>query len=207
MPIRLGYVGGVAAVRVRRVRLEQMHPEKERLAGTREPRRRPGDGVGAGALGTVDLIVVFVEPARQSVALAEHDRADERARRIPGRLQHLRVGRDALREREEMVVAHAVRGRKQPREERRVRRQRERRHGDRLREVDRFRAKPLERRRAGADRVRAQRVDRHEHDRARRQRAAAAPSHTLTDPTRTRAARGALLRIPRSQGLEPARTD
>ncbi len=63
-----------------------------------------------------------------------------------------------------MVVAHAVRGRKQPGEERRVRRKRERRNGDRLREVDRFRAKTLQRGRADANRVRAERVDRHEDD-------------------------------------------
>ena len=170
--------------RVRRVRLEEVEEEEERLL--RAPfdpalgdrfrfGARPLQAADRLAALHLDVVVVEVEGLRQSAVAAEHVRGDGRTGGVALLLQQRRDRRVLRRvEAEADVVAHAVVGRQLAGEERDVRRERERHVRVGVREEDGIVAEPVEVRGLDAgvavrgEVIRAQGVDRdHDHRRVR----------------------------------------
>jgi hypothetical protein len=176
---------------VRRVRIEVVHEEEERLRRGREPAPRrvgrrgraaveaaealgapEGAGIGLGLaerrarLG--ELGVVVIEAARPAEARIEHEARDEAGGRIAVAAEDLGERRHARRERlavaQQAVALRLVAG-----EERRVARRGGGRRRVRALEHDALAREPVEGRRrertaVGAERVGAERVDGDEHD-------------------------------------------
>ena len=162
---------------VRRVRVVEMHPREEARRGRRvEPRkraigdlvRRPLDARRGLPLRLVEIEVVDirVEPLRNAPPAIQDIGADEPAGPKPCRREPLGERRLTRVELEPAVVADAVLRRVLRREQRRVRRQRERHGGHRLLEDHTARGDAIEVRRlavlraVGAEAVGARRVER-----------------------------------------------
>ena len=155
------HFGGIGTRNVRRMRLEEMYPQKEGLASGAHPALGAVECLARAAFGcAAHLVVVGIETAIQAVAAIEHDGADERTSRIAARLQPCRVGCRFRSQRENLVVANAVRRGVGSGEQRRVGRQRHRRDGHRRVESDGLARHAVERRRdRRIDVIRAQGVD------------------------------------------------
>jgi hypothetical protein len=170
---------------VRSVRVVEVHPREERPRLLADPGLGGGRDLAAAPLGlqdggalhvALDAVVVAVEAARETEAPVQHVRADERAGRVPARLQHGRERPGLRGEHVRPVVVHAVVRRLQPGEDRRVGRQgqRHRRPGVLHHEaLGRQRVdlrRPARTRAVDAHPVGAQRVDRDQEDARRRLR-------------------------------------
>ena len=168
------------------MRLEEMHPEEERLAGGargRQPGERLVHDRPRGPLVREPAIraarhpvTVDVEPAREAETPIERVGGDERAGGV-ARVVQRRGQRGHRRRRRNAVVARAVSGRVTPGQQARVRRQRDRRRREGAIEPDPLAAETVERRgprggiAVGAHVVGTQRVDRNQ-DEVRRLRRA-----------------------------------
>ena len=116
-----------------------MHPEEETRPERIEQRERRIDDAVRPALGPARAaghafaqpVVVEIEAAREPIAAIEHQRADDRAGRVARLLQAFGQRGDRVGQPEDLVVPHAVAGRIEGRHQRGVRRQRQRRRGDR----------------------------------------------------------------------------
>ena len=179
----LAGVGGrrAAAVIVRRhvrvVRIVEVNPEVERALGA-PWLPQPGDrrlhyrfrgsfDVGKGAAlepGIVEGVVVGLVTLTNAPAGMEHVGRDEPSGPVAGCLKTLRKGGGVLSQDEARVVAHGVVWRVEPREERRVRRQRQRHLRDSVLEHHALPRQPrgrgrLERRAVRREVIATQRVD------------------------------------------------
>src|SRR5262249_33007047 len=109
--------------------------------------------------------VVHVEAAVEAESGVERESADEGAGAVAGRLEEHRKSRNLLTEAKQSVGADAMRRRRDAREDRRVRRQRQRRAGVGAGETNALAGDPIERwcqprpTAEGADPVAPQRVD------------------------------------------------
>ena len=182
----LGEVGLVRVARgeglgrvVGRVRIVEVDPGEEALRAHRfEPRERVRHHLVAllldGAerdhlvLREIELVRVDVEALAEAPLALEHPGRDERSGREAALAQPLRERHLGVVEEEAAVVAHAVMGRDEPGEDRRVRRERERNGGGRVVEDDAVARERVDvRREVGAKAVAAQpiragRVERHD---------------------------------------------
>ncbi len=185
--------GGVVRRRrlVRRVRIEQVRPEKE-----------PAGPVGHGPVGgarqdlpgapllEVELpaagparhrVVVGGEPLVETELVVQNERPDERPGGEPLPGEDLRDGLHLRRQPERAVRAHAVPGRGEARHDRRVRDERDRRRCDRVLVDERLSCEGVEdrgprgARSIAAEVIGAQGVDRHEDDLLRRAERPALP--------------------------------
>ena len=154
---------------VRVVRVVVVHPEQHWL---RFGLLQIGDGPVGGLLGRAlgrELVVVQVEAAREAEAPRQHEARHERRGSVAGLAEPLRqqwvaAGQGAG------VLVHAVAGRVEARQHRRVRGKRLGHRRVRLAKPQASARERVERRRLDsrcvrADRVRARRVERHEQDR------------------------------------------
>ena len=118
--------------------------------------------------GVTKTIVVLVEAAAESKTTVEHERADERARPVPGTLERRCQCGNTLVESEGRVVSHPVMARRQASQDRRVGRQRHRHVRKRVCIADSAGGEPIERRRQaaaipeGSHAISTQRIDRDE---------------------------------------------
>ena len=160
---------------VRRVRLVEMEEGEHGLAGRSpgDPGLQPALRLASPALHLpdrlagrrrLDRVVPEGEPARDARRMIEHDRGDRPARRVAARGQKLGERRVRGVEPVADVVAHAVLERKQARQQRDVRRQRQRHVRNRVLEDERVLRERVERGRldaavaVGREMIRAQRV-------------------------------------------------
>jgi hypothetical protein len=172
--VRLGRIVG-------RVRIVEVQPGEEllRLVGLQPGERVVDDfpaaprHVGerdAAVLREIELVEVRVEPLVQPPFAVEHEGSDERAGLPAAGLERVRKRHVRRIEHVSAVVAHAVLGRKQAREDRRMRRKRERRRGRDVLEQRPLARKTIERGRrggrvtVGADAIRSRRVERDQED-------------------------------------------
>ena len=179
---------------VRVVGIVQVDPHEQRRA-ERGVRRQPVGGGGDGPIPAAlerHAIVVLVESARQTVALIEHERADERGRAVTSASKCGRQRRQAIAQTEVPVVPDAVHEGIHAREQRHVRRQRDRRRRNGMFEHDALRGESIEIGRARlaiavrAEMIGARRVERDQEDvrRRRRGRPAAGRAHRQDDRER-----------------------
>ena len=159
------------------VRVEEVHPEEERLPGLLsllEPRQRAVRGARRRPLADhehlrlvlrPEVVVVDLEALIEAVAAREHGGRDEGARAPARRVQALRERRRLGAERVVAVVAHAVCRWIEPGHDRGVRRQRDRGRRRGVGAADPLARQPVDRRRMGqavavaAEPVGPQRVD------------------------------------------------
>jgi len=165
--------------RVRRVRVEEVHPDEKRPGSVLiDPGERRAHHLVGRALHprgrSQEIVVVAVEAAREASGRAKRVPADERRRLIPSAPQRLGERRNAGTELEPVVRAHAVMGRVESCENRGVGGQGERRlrdggaeHRGAGREAI-GRGRQAARRAVRAEPIGAQRIDRDQHDRPRR---------------------------------------
>ena len=163
--------------RVRRMRVVEVDPPEEARSGDLvEPRQRVIGYFIAGPIDAaerqrlifrqVEVVEVGLKALRDPPLVIEYVGADEPAGGEAARLQPLGHRRLAVVEEEPSVVAHAVPRRELSREDRRVRRQRQRRRRDGLLEEHTFARQPIEVGRfdraepVGMDAVGARRVER-----------------------------------------------